>query len=232
MCSPATDGTAYRVRKLRAVQAPAMDLLPTATYHSSAAASPLHDTGAQYSVAAKQRLNYGTRRTTPPPVGYMEGFSDVAVRVLGVWRFQFRTLYEQPMSVDGLLVEHDTTDFLIGEDWMYDRGIKIDFVSGEMKWYHDDNKLVVPFMGVRTAAQRTTRMAKVRLLRRAKVRTQKVRSVDVAVPAEDGAMGLFVPKARKEAHLLLAPTLVTVRDGKATVPVLNLVGRATKLPSK
>ncbi|GMF28427.1 unnamed protein product [Phytophthora fragariaefolia] len=142
--SPGTetdDRTAYRVGKLRAVQAPAMDLLPTVT-----------------------------------------------LEVRGQWR---QVKLDTGAHVDELVVEHDTMDFLIGEDWMYDRGVKIDFVSGEMKRYHDDNKLVVPFMGVRTAAQRTTRMAKVWLLRRAKVRTQTVRNVDVSVPAEDGAVGFL-----------------------------------------
>ncbi|KAG6613228.1 Gag-pol fusion protein [Phytophthora cinnamomi] len=64
------------------------------------------------------------------------------------------------------------------------------------------------------------------------MRTQAVHNVEVAVPAKDGAMGLFMPRVRKQSHLLLALTLVTVRDGKAVVPVLNLVGRTPKLPSK
>ncbi|KAG6619339.1 Gag-pol fusion protein [Phytophthora cinnamomi] len=64
------------------------------------------------------------------------------------------------------------------------------------------------------------------------MRTRAVHNVEVVVPAKDGAMGLFMPQVRKQSHLLLAPTLVTVRDGKAVVPVLNLVGRTSKLPSK
>lgn len=228
-----TDGKVYNVGKLRAVQAPTTDLLPTAMLEVRGQWRPVKlDTGAQYSVAGKLWAQYGTQLNTPSPVDFMEGFSGAAVRVLGVWRFELKTTYLQPMRVDALIVEHDTTDFLIGEDWMYDHGVKIDFVSGEMKWYDDNDKLVVPFTGLGTSAQRNERVAKVRLLRRAKVQTQTVRNVEVAVPAEDGTVGLFVPKPRKERHLLVAPTVVTVRGGKATVPILNLVGRTTKLPSR
>ncbi|KAE8977750.1 hypothetical protein PR002_g24919, partial [Phytophthora rubi] len=73
------------------------------------------------------------------------------VRVLGVWRFDFLTQYQQRMEVDALLVESDTPDFLIGEDWMYALGVKIDFLASEMKWYAEDEKVVVPFAGIGTA---------------------------------------------------------------------------------
>ncbi|KAJ8566523.1 hypothetical protein ON010_g6601 [Phytophthora cinnamomi] len=56
----------------------------------------------------------------------------------------------------------DTDDFLIGEDWMYDDGEKIDFVSGEMKWYSDDIKMVARFRGLGTHQQRAARTAKSR----------------------------------------------------------------------
>lgn len=39
------------------------------------------------------------------------------------------------MSLDALIVEHNTEDFLVGEYCMYDHGVKLDFVSGDMKWY-------------------------------------------------------------------------------------------------
>eukprot|EP00644_Phytophthora_capsici_P010286 jgi/Phyca11/19707/fgenesh1_pg.PHYCAscaffold_51_\ len=69
----------------------------------------------------------------------------------------------ESMTVDALIVDRDTEDFLIGEDWMYDQGVKIDFVSGEMKWYEDNTKKVVPFTGVGAREQRE-RVAKIRLI--------------------------------------------------------------------
>ncbi|POM62398.1 hypothetical protein PHPALM_28452 [Phytophthora palmivora] len=42
----------------------------------------------------------------------------------------------------------------------------------------------------------------------------------------------FVPALGVEPHLLLAPTLTTVRDGKVTVKMMDLVGWMSKLPKK
>jgi hypothetical protein len=56
--------------------------------------------------------------------------------------------------------------------------------------------------------------------------------VRVAVEAPDSSLGLLMPKPRSERHLMLAPTLATVRDGSIRVPVLSLAARTTKLPSR
>ncbi|GMF52732.1 unnamed protein product [Phytophthora fragariaefolia] len=222
-----------QVGKLRAVQAPAMDLLPTAMMRIRGQWRPVKlDTGPQYCVAGRQWQALGTKLDKPAPVGHMEGFSGAPVAVLGVWRFEFESQYHQPVRVDALVVAHDMEDFLIGEDWMYDKGVKIDFLSGEMKWYDGEVRMLLLFGGVGNSEQREARAAKVRLLRKAKVQTQTVHHVEVAVPAEDGEVGIMMPRTRKEKHLLVAPTLVTVKSGKEVVPILNLAGRTTKLPSK
>lgn len=136
------------VGKLRAARATTFDLLPTATIEVKGQRRAVKiDTGAQYCVAGASWSALGTRVKDPPPVDYMEGFSGAAVKVLGVWRFHFRTQYLQPMQVDALLVDCDTEDFLIGEDWMYSRGVKIDFTASEMKWYRGDEKVIVRLRG-------------------------------------------------------------------------------------
>ncbi|KAE9178650.1 hypothetical protein PF002_g28021 [Phytophthora fragariae] len=114
---------------------------------------------------------------------------------------------------------------------MLSHGVKIDFVSCEMKWYDGDVKKVVPFACTRTG-QPDDQPAKVRLVRRARMQTQTCRNVAVAVAAPEGAVGVFMPRPRTKANLLLAPTLTTVRGGKIVVPVLNLIGATTKLPSR
>ncbi|KAE9066016.1 hypothetical protein PF010_g27976 [Phytophthora fragariae] len=114
---------------------------------------------------------------------------------------------------------------------MLSHGVKIDFVSCEMKWYDGDVKKVVPFACTRTG-QPDDQRAKVRLVRRARMQTQTCRNVAVAVAAPEGAVGVFMPRPRTKANLLLAPTLTTVRGGKIVVPVLNLIGATTKLPSR
>ncbi|KAE9294088.1 hypothetical protein PR003_g24346 [Phytophthora rubi] len=122
-------GQPRRVDQLRAVQAPIVDSLPTAVMrvHGERRRIKL-DTGAQYSVAGEWR-QYDEKQHVLPPVDYVDGFTGAASRVLGVWRFKFRTQYEQTMEVDALIVEGATDEFLLGESWMMKKGIKIDFVS-------------------------------------------------------------------------------------------------------
>ncbi|KAE9023028.1 hypothetical protein PR001_g13013 [Phytophthora rubi] len=139
--------------------------------------------------------------------------------------------YEQHMVVDALIVEGAATEFLLGGDWMLAKGVKIDYTACEMKWYEAETKKVVPFQCTKNGGT-NDKLAKVRLVRRAKVQTQTCRNVELAVAAPEGTVGIFTPARRVEPHLLLAPTLTTVRGGKVVVPILNLVGRMSKLPSR
>ncbi|OWZ06250.1 hypothetical protein PHMEG_00021521 [Phytophthora megakarya] len=172
----------------------------------------------------------GDRLGTLPPVDYVEGFTGAVSKVLGVWRFRFRTQYEQTMVVDALVVEGATTEFLLGENWMMQNGVKIDFVSCEMKWYEGDARKVVPFWC--TGDETRGRSAKARMVRRARTQVATCHNVEVAVAAPDGTVGLFTPKAHGESHILLGPTLTTVHEGRVAVPVMNRYGRSIKLPPK
>lgn len=222
-----------RVGKLRAARAPVLDLLPTATVEVKGQKRSVKiDTGAQYCVAGKSWAAYGTKLAEPAPVDFMEGFSGVGVKVLGMWRFHFRTQYSQPMQVDALLVDCSSEDFLIGEDWMYSRGVKIDFTASEMKWYRGDEKVVVPFTGIGTLAPQQLPAAKVRIMKSTKVVTRTLHNVKMAVNAVDGTEGIFIPKPRPEAHLLLGPTVTKVEQGQVIVPVMSLLGKTTKLPAR
>ncbi|GMF33023.1 unnamed protein product [Phytophthora fragariaefolia] len=51
------------------------------------------------------------------------------------------------------------------------------------------------------------------------------------VDADNGTTGMFLPKPTSKRHLLVAPTVDTVKDGMASVVVLNLEGRQEKLPA-
>ncbi|KAE9216132.1 hypothetical protein PF005_g9177 [Phytophthora fragariae] len=221
-----------RVGQLRAVQAQTVESQPTARVGVKGKDERIKlDTGAQYSVAGEAWKELGVQQNVLPSVDYVEGFTGAVSRVLGVWRFRMKTQYGQYMEVDALIIEGATTEFLLGEDWMLSHGVKIDFVSCEMKWYDEDVKKVVPFACTRTG-QPDDQPAKVRLVRRARIQTQTCRNVAVAVAAPEGAVGVFMPRPRTKANLLLAPTLTTVREGKIVVPVLNLIGATTKLPSR
>ncbi|KAE8970320.1 hypothetical protein PF011_g26464 [Phytophthora fragariae] len=221
-----------RVGQLRAVHAQTVESLPTARVEVKGKDERIKlDTGAQYSVAGEAWKELGERQNALPPVDYVEGFTGVVSKVLGVWRFRMKTQYGQYMEVDALIIEGATTEFLLGEDWMLSHGVKIDFVSCKMKWYDGDVKKVVPFSCTRTG-QPNDQPVKVRLVRRARMQTQTCRNVAVAVAAPEGAVGVFMLRPRTKANLLLAPTQTTVRGGKIVVPVLNLIGATTKLPSR
>ncbi|OWY90670.1 hypothetical protein PHMEG_00041099, partial [Phytophthora megakarya] len=103
------------------------------------------DTGAQYSVVGESWKELGEKQSKLPVVDFVEGFTGAVARVIGVWKFQFRTQYGQAMSVEALMVEGAADEFLLGEDWMLENGVKIDFTSCEMKWYSEDDKKIVPF---------------------------------------------------------------------------------------
>ncbi|KAE8999552.1 hypothetical protein PR001_g7205 [Phytophthora rubi] len=55
-----------------------------------------------------------------------------------------------------------------------------------MKWYAEDEKVVVPFVGIGTAQTPEARTAKVRLLKHTKVVTQTMRHVHMTVEARNG----------------------------------------------
>jgi hypothetical protein len=227
-----SDDRPARVGHLRAVRAPAMGTLPTATVEVCGQRKAIKlDTGAQYSVAGEQWRAYGERLKALPPVDFVEGFTGAVSKVLGVWRFKLRTQYEQLMTADALLVEGAPTEFLLGEDWMLAKGVKIDFTSCEMKWYEDAVKKIVPFDCSSDAARRGQAIH-VRLVRAAKVTTNTYRRVELAVAAAEGTTGMFLPDKRAEPHLMLAPTLTTVREGKVVIPVMSLAGSRTKLPAR
>ncbi|KAI9985922.1 hypothetical protein PInf_024713 [Phytophthora infestans] len=84
-----------RVGQLRAVQALTADSLPTARVEVRGERRHVKpDTGAQYSVAGEAWITLGVRLNLLPPVDYVEGFTGVVTKVLGVWRFRLRTQYE------------------------------------------------------------------------------------------------------------------------------------------
>ncbi|KAE8968787.1 hypothetical protein PR001_g27690 [Phytophthora rubi] len=212
--------------------APAVDSLPTARVQAGSEWKDIKlDTGAQFCVAGESWKRLGRRLSSLPPVDYVEGFTGAVAKVEGVWRFEFTTQYGQMMPVDALVVEGAADEFLLGEDWMLQNGVKIDFTSCEMKWYDGGDKKVVPF-SCTTTDEEAERTVQVRLVRKQRVQTQTCRQVELAVAAPEGTVGLFMPASGAEPHLMLAPTLTTVHDGKVVVPIMNLVGRTSKLPSR
>ncbi|KAG3158296.1 hypothetical protein PI126_g7925 [Phytophthora idaei] len=161
-----------------------------------------------------------------------KGITGAVDRVLGVRRFRFKTPYGRDMTVAALVVEGSPGEFLLGEHWMMRNGVEIDFTACGMKWYDGDNKKIVLFSCTTNRQLDDDGTVQVRLVKAAKVVTSTGSRLELAVPTPEGTTGLCMPAHRVEPHLLLAPTLITVWDGKVSAPVMNLVGQTTKLASK
>lgn len=64
------------------------------------------------------------------------------------------TQYNQNVTVNAMVVDDSSAPFLIGEDWMYDVGAKIDFVTSELKFYRGDTRVIIPIVGSGPQRQR------------------------------------------------------------------------------
>ncbi|KAE9091580.1 hypothetical protein PF006_g24895 [Phytophthora fragariae] len=119
---------------------------------------------------------------------------------------------------------------------MVERQVKMDFGSRELKYLDvTGQKVILPFTchGVSTLQQAgQERRAVVRLAKTVKLATYTRSVVQMKVDAEDGTTGVFLPKPTSKRHLLIAPTIDTVKDGKVSVVVLNVEGRREKLPAR
>ncbi|OWZ01509.1 hypothetical protein PHMEG_00027082 [Phytophthora megakarya] len=165
------------MRTVKKKEAPAMDSLPPARMHvGDEWRSVKLDTGAQYSVVGESWKELGEKQSKFPA-----------------------------MSVEALMVEAAADGFLLGEDWMLDDGVKIDFTSCEMKWYSGDDKKIVPF-SCAAGYQQPARVARGR--QRVPMRT--CRNVELAVAASEGTVGLYIPAPDVAPHLLFPPTVTTV----------------------
>ncbi|KAE9262172.1 hypothetical protein PF008_g32669 [Phytophthora fragariae] len=149
---------------------------------------------------------------------------------MGVWRFTGTTVYQQRITVDG-----QGDEFLVGEDWMADKQVKMDFGSRELKYRDaDGQKVILPFTchGVTTLQQAGERQANVRLAKTVKITTNTLNLVRVKVDAPDGTTGVFVPKPSSKRHLMMSLTAATVHEGVVRVAVLNIEGKREKLPAR
>ncbi|OWZ02367.1 Retroelement, partial [Phytophthora megakarya] len=124
----------------------------------------------------------------------------------------------------------------MGEDWMVEKRVKMDFASRELKYYDDNGqKVILPFTchGVSTLQQANEpRKIVVRLAKTQKLNTSTCKIVTVRVDAEDGTTGIFLPKPTNKRHLMIAPTVDTVNNGRVRAQVLNVEGRREKLPAR
>jgi len=220
------EGRTQRVTQLRAAGAGSTSCLPTAllAFTRNHTQEVRLDSCAQFSVAGIELRKYGRCVTRDAPVNVVEGFGGGQVRVLGVWRFAGTTRYQQRITVDALLVDGQGDEFLIGEDWMVQKQVKMDFACRELK-YRDPygQKVILPFTchAVTSLGDNGERRAVVRLAKTVKLQTNTQSMLQVHVDAEEGTTGVFLPQPTSKSHLVIAPTVDTVREGMVRVSVLT-----------
>ncbi|KAJ0392607.1 hypothetical protein P43SY_003150 [Pythium insidiosum] len=185
------------------------------------------DTCAAYSVAGVKMKTCGARLLQAPPVDYVQGLGGQQLRVEGLWHFKLRTVYNQIVELDALLVEGCDEEVLLGKDFLVDKKARIDFETNEVRYAEDEIEIILPF-NVSAAVG----PGAVRLVRGQKVRTETFATFRVPVAAPEGTVGIFEPTAQQQEWLMAPRTVTVVRQGHVTVPVLSVLGKTTKLPAR
>ncbi|GMF57917.1 unnamed protein product [Phytophthora fragariaefolia] len=122
-------GTTTRVAQLQTANAGSPSCLPTVllTFTMPHTQEVRLDSCAQFSIAGIELRRYGQCITRGAPVDIVKGFGGDTNRVLGVWRFVGTTQYQQRITIDALVVDGQGDEFLVGEDWMVQKQVKMDF---------------------------------------------------------------------------------------------------------
>ncbi|KAE8973500.1 hypothetical protein PR001_g26291, partial [Phytophthora rubi] len=101
--------------------------------------------------------------------------------------------------------------------------------KSEVRYRDKGRAVVVPF---RTYDKEGgARVAAVRMLRKTELGGRTVTPVAIAVPAEDGERGVFLP-TKLTGAVMLAATVTTAKGGYAWVPAVNSHDKPMRLPSK
>ncbi|OWY92175.1 hypothetical protein PHMEG_00038929 [Phytophthora megakarya] len=206
------------------------DGLPTAVMDVSGARRTVKfDSGARYTVAGTNWMEYGDRVSCTTPVDFVEGIGGLLLDVIGVWRFVMLNVFGETVTVDACIVQGCNEEFLIGVDFMKSHEAVMDFKQNELRYRNDERTGVIPF---RTFEGPTNgRIAAVRMARKTYLTSRSVTPIEVAVVAEDGEKGVFIPTT-KLGSVMLATTVTKVQNGRTWIPAVNGSEERVKLPSK
>ncbi|GLD95985.1 hypothetical protein PINS_up004663 [Pythium insidiosum] len=130
----------------------------------------------------------GERLPQIPPVDYVQGLGGQQLRVEGLWRFSLRTVYNQVIELDALLVEGCDEEILLGKDFLVEKRARIDFDTNEARYVENEDEIILPF-----SVSTVISPAAVRMVRGQKLATQTYTTFRVPVTAADGTVGVFEP---------------------------------------
>jgi hypothetical protein len=187
------------------------------------------DTGARYTVAGTDWMKLGDRQLGAPPVDVIEGIGGFQMDVIGVWRFELLNVFGQTVVVNACIIDGCTTEFLIGSDFLVHHKAEMDFNRHEVRYTDHQQQVVLPFKTFVHDGRARVYLA--RAASKMKLYSQQVAAIEVAVPAAEGEVGVFIPAARHGSRLLGA-TITVARGGKASVPLMNLDGSRLRLPAQ
>ncbi|KAK1930173.1 hypothetical protein P3T76_014406 [Phytophthora citrophthora] len=146
------------------------------------------DSCARYTIAGTDWMKHGDRMEGDAPIDYVEGIGGFLLDVVGMWRFQFKTVFGETVYADACIVDGCTSDFLLGVDFLRQHGATMDFERNELSYRDDDRKVIIPFHTTEGAKNEANgaRVAAVRMTKRTQLQGSTVTSVEVAVAAPDG----------------------------------------------
>lgn len=187
------------------------------------------DSGARYSVAGTDWMLFGDKLPGVSPVDYVEGIGGFLLDVVGVWRFEMISAFGEIVRVDACIVDGCTSEFLLGVDFMREQEATMDFSKNELRYSEPGRSIVIPF---RTSDKtKHIKVAAVRMARKTILSGSTVTPVEIAVTAEDGERGIFMPTL-KLGSVMLSATVTEAHNGKAWVPAINAGRKRVKMPSK
>ncbi|KAE9234239.1 hypothetical protein PF005_g1966 [Phytophthora fragariae] len=187
------------------------------------------DSGARYTVAGADWMQYGDRVARAAPVDYVEGIGGFLLDVVGVWEFSLRNIFGEVIRVEACIVSGWTDEFLLGVDFMRGHGTMMDFERNEVRNTTAGRAVVIPF---RTHGDtENARVAAVRMVRRTELAGRTVTPIEVTVAADDGEVGIFLPTENAGA-VMLAATVTKVKNGRVLVPAVNAKDDKARLPAR
>ncbi|KAE9357759.1 hypothetical protein PF008_g3016 [Phytophthora fragariae] len=174
-------------------------------------------------------MNYGDKVEMEAPVDFVEGIRGFLLDVVGVWRFELRSVFNEKVVVDACVVAGCTSEFLLGVDFMRAKGAMMDFDKNEVRYREDGRAVVILFRTREDGGG--ARVAAVRVAGKAQLAERTVTPVRVSVAAEDGEYDIFIP-TKQAGAVMLAATVTKAYHGRAWVPAINTNGTVARLPNK
>ncbi|KAG7396365.1 hypothetical protein PHYBOEH_002346 [Phytophthora boehmeriae] len=122
------------------------DGLPTAVMELSGVRRQVKlDSGARYTIAGPEWMKYGDKVDRAAPVDFVEGIGGFLLDVVGMWKFQMRTVFKEEISIEACIVKGCGDEFLLGVDFLQSHGATMDFERNEIRYSEEGRAVVVPF---------------------------------------------------------------------------------------